>query len=51
MYSWVYLFGILEDLLRVAELDEVAGAAALRGVDVEEAGLVGHALGLLQGCA
>src|SRR5579872_88254 len=37
-----------EDLLRVAELDEVAGAAALAGIDVEEAGLVGDALRLLE---
>src|SRR5208283_5476343 len=42
------LFGVVEYLVGVAELDQVARAAAFRGIDIQEARLVGHALGLLE---
>ena len=49
MYSCVcFSLGSSKICLEVAELDKVARAAALRGVDIEETRLVGHALGLLQ---
>jgi hypothetical protein len=42
------LAGILKDLLRVAELDQVTSPPAVRPVDKEKTGLIGHALGLLK---
>lgn len=44
----MFLLRIQEDLLRLAELDEISRPAALGGVDVEESGPVGDARRLLQ---
>src|SRR5262245_26753049 len=44
----VNVLRVPEDLPRLPELDEVAGAAALARVDVEKTGVVGHPLRLLQ---
>src|SRR5262249_34138315 len=44
----VMVLGILEQLTRVTELDEIPGPTALRRVDVQEAGVVGNALRLLE---
>ena len=48
VFPRVFFPWILEDLLGLSELHEIASTAALRGIDVEEAGFVCDALGLLE---
>ncbi len=44
----VLFFGFIEDLIGIAIFDKITGAPSLSGVNVKEAGLVGHPLGLLE---
>ena len=48
VFLGLLLFGLIEDLFGLAELDQISGPGAIRGIDILETCFIGHSLGLRQ---